>query len=498
MKYLLLLLLIAPIVYLAARQKKWYLYLAMAFIAFLPEQFAISVHDKIPLLSGSRLLILLLSAFWLWDKWKTRKLSFPISLVLYFGINLLISVVNLHWGFDEVKRVFLLIFEQVFLVIMIADLIKTREEFDRSVDFLILGCTALAIASIVQTVFEYDILSVLHLQETLASVQITNRMGLVRAYGTYNAISYGCYCAFMAAIIVYRTVQTKKLWLSAAFALNFMALICTLSRSAWICLGAIALLMIVVYRLRLIRPMLVSAGLTVVLCIALCFIQPNLVNAFTETGKSVANTLLGVLPDSVVSMLVPDETHTPQATMPSDPIDPSDATEPAATEPGKKPTPGFQLDENFGLNPDDPSYSRMVQWSAVEYMIQEGHLLFGYGYNALPEGKLHFYYDKWNNDWTQTDSLDVGLIALITESGLIGFLASMGLLAYMLIESFLKKKKQVLDFFQLTIFMIPLYLLLNFLAAFMNMELVWLFFGLYYAYRKLDKEHLLQIPEQTT
>lgn len=505
MKYLLICLLFAPIVYLAFREKRWYLYLLIAFAAVLPEQLSISFHEKLPLLSAPRILILLVMAFWLWDKWKTRKFSFPVSLILYFGINLLISVINLHWGFDEIKRVFLLIFEQVLLVIMIADLIKTRAEFDRCLDFLIMGCTALAIASIMQTVLEYDILSVMHMRETLTSVKITDRMELVRAFGTYNAISYGCYCAFMAVVIVYRILKTKKIWLSAAFALNFMALICTLSRSAWICLGAIALLMILVYRLRLIRPMLLSAGLTIALCIVLCFIQPNLVNAFTESGKSVVNTLLGALPDSVVSLFVPDESNQPPTTDPTkitDSPDSTSSTDPTetteATTPPKKPTkPGFQLDPNFGMNADDPSYSRMVQWSAVKYMIDEGHLLFGYGYNALPEGKLHFYYDKWSDYWTQTYSLDVGLIALVAESGLVGALTFMCLLGYILIESFRKTKKEVLDFYQLTIFIIPLYLLLNFLAAFLNMTLVWLFFGLFYAYRKLDKENLLELPETT-
>lgn len=484
MKLLLICLLFAPIIYLAFKQKKWYLYLLFAFIGVLPEQFSVRVHESIPLLSASRILILILAGFWLYQKWKTKKFQFPKSLLLFFAVNLIVSLVNLRYGTDDIKRIFLLIFERVFLVIMLMDMIHDKDEFHRCIDFAIMGCSALAVIGIIQTVFKYDISSVLHLTETISSIKLSARMGLVRAFGTYNAISYGGYCAFMAFLILYRLYATKSIWHGAAFALNFVALVCTFTRSAWLCFAVIALIAVVFFRLKLIRRLLPSIAMTLALLVVLCCFQPKLFNAFVETGKSSINTVLGILPDRVASLFLPEKTDTPDTTDPSDPSEPS------------APRPGFDLDEDFGANASDPTYSRNAQWTALQYMAKEGTLLFGYGYNALPRGKIHFFFDRWAAQWQPTTFLDVGLVALVAESGLIGAVSYLALLAYMAIHSLLQlRRKKGFNFYALTLFMIPLYLLLNILAAFLFQSIVWIFFGLFYTYKELDKKALPADPD---
>lgn len=501
MKYLFVCILFAPIIWQAFRQKKWYLYLFVGLAAILPEQFAVEIHEKLPLLSATRVLILVLMAFWLYEKIRSRSFFLPASLLLFLGVNVIISCVNFSNGFDEFNRIFRYVFERVLVVIMVADLIKTREEFDRCVDFMIMGAMALAVIGIVQSVFDYDIASVLHLQETLASVSISQRMGMTRAYGTFNAISYGCYCAFMVMVIVYRLYKTGHIKYSAAFAVNFMALICTFTRSAWLCVAGILVLMLLVCRMKLIRRMLPSVGLVIALCVVLCVCQPKLFGALVETGKSSVNTLLAVIPDGIVSEIVPTTEET-SGEVEAPPVSGGDIG--AETPPvsggnvGVEIPPvsggdiGFELSEDFGLNGEDPTYSRVAQWTAVEYMAMEGKLLFGYGYNALPEGKLHYFYDRWSAQWKSATYLDVGLVALITESGLIGALAHMALLGYMLAVAIRRKKKLgSLDFYELTIYTIPLYLLLNILAAFLQATVVWLFIGLFYTYKRLDDQGML-------
>ena len=80
MKFLLLALLLLPIVYLAFRQKKWYLCLLFAFLALFPEQMAIELHEKLPLISAGRLLIALVFCFWLWERKQTKRFNLPKSL----------------------------------------------------------------------------------------------------------------------------------------------------------------------------------------------------------------------------------------------------------------------------------------------------------------------------------------------------------------------------------------------------------------------------------
>lgn len=459
MKYILLLALIAPILYLAFRQKKWYLYLLFGFIGFLPEQFALQLHDKLPLISATRLLILLVVAVWLIKNWKTKKLVVPISILAYLGLNLLISVVNLQHGFDEINRMFLFVFERALLVICVADLIEDRQEIDRCIDFLILGCVAAAIIGIVQSVFEYDIASVLHLVETIASKKIPDRMGLMRAYGTYNAISFGCYCAIMLLLIYYRMDNTKKLYYGAAFAVVFMAMFCTLTRSAWLCCAAIIFLVVIIRRRKALKVLFPSAGMAILLCICLCLMQPKLLDAIVETAKSTMNTVISILPEDLRTSLMPE---------------------------GSEDDLLFELDEDFGLNANAPVHSRTQQWSAIEYMTGEGHLVFGYGYNAYPEGKLH-YRSRTDDTWQDAHAVDVGLVSLTTESGLLGLLSILGLLGYMVMVSWRRRTKtKELDFYKLMLYFVPLYLLLNVASSFLHKPVIWLTFALFYACHKLD------------
>ena len=104
MKLIILCALFAPIIYLSFRQKKWYLYLLFAFFGILPEQFSIRLHDSLPLLSATRILILIVMGFWLYKKWKTKKFQCPKSLLLYLIVNVIISLVNLRYGKDDITR----------------------------------------------------------------------------------------------------------------------------------------------------------------------------------------------------------------------------------------------------------------------------------------------------------------------------------------------------------------------------------------------------------
>lgn len=473
MKLLILCALFAPIIYMAFKQKKWYLYLMTAFVGILPEQFSVRVHDSLPLLTVSRVLILVAIAFWLVERIKPRRFSVPKSLWIYFGVNVALALFHLFFDLDEIKHIAVLLVERALVMILLKDMIESREEFERCVDFLILGCCAVSVIGICQTVFDYDIASALHLTETMSSIILSPRMGLTRAYGTFNAISFGCYLSMMLLPIYYRLEKTRLHRYSVAFALTFSALICTFTRSAWLCVAAVFFFIFLLRRLKMIKRLVPGVAMAVALCLLLCLPQPKLMSAFVQTGRSVINTVLMAIPSS------PSEDPSPS--------DPSASTPDVPEKDENKPP--LELDEEFGPNGSDPSYSRMAQWSAVRYMIGEGKLLVGYGYNAFPEGKLHFYFDRWLGEWEVAKMLDVGLVALMTEFGLLGTLTHAGLLVYIAIYCWLHRRKDgAFGFYRMTLYSLPLYLLLNFLASFLYAELIWLLWGLFYAYSRLDKE----------
>lgn len=496
MKILLICLLFAPIVYLAIKHKRWYLYLAVAFIGILPEQFSFSIHDDLPLISVTRLLIVLLGIFWAMERIKSKNFSVSKALLIFGGVNIIVSLINLRYGFGEINRIFLYIFERIFLVILLKDLIHTKEEFHRCVDFMIMGCCALAVIGIVQTLFSYDISSVLHLQKTATSIKLSTRMGMIRAFGTFNAISYGCYCAFMVLPIYFRLEQTGKLRYSLAFALNFMALICTFTRSAWLCIAAVFGLLILLRYKVFFKKILPAVAFSLALCCLMCLAQPKFFGGLAETGKSAANTLLSALPDSFFPTETPKET---QGDTPTDETTVTEETEPTEpTEPTEKDPPKFDISEDFGANVN-PTASRMMQWTAVQDLANQGQILFGHGYNALLRGKIRFYFKNWGSKWVTTTFLDVGLVALIMEGGIVGTISYLALLGYMVLCSLKKRNRSgELDFYKLTVFMVPLYLLLNFLAAFLFYPAVWLYIAAFFAYQKLNgDEQEFTLPKKT-
>lgn len=484
-KSVLLLILFAPAIYFAAKQKKWYLYLLFAFLGILPEQFSISLHDKLPLLTASRILIVIAATFWLIQRIRERNFKIPVSLLVFFCINLGISVFHLFSDTDEINRIFLLIAERALVVLIIMDMIASREEFDRCVDFMILGCCAAAVMGICQTVFDYDISQVLRWRETVTSAMTSNRMGLTRAYATKSAIPYGCYCAFMVLPIYYRLQGTGKQRYSIAFALNFVALFSTFTRSAWLCVAGIAVLVFCTRPLKTLRSLWPSLVLILTLCLGFSLIQPKFGAALTETAKSTWNTVIQALPD---------EWFQHGGTASYDPTDPT-----APTEPDVPDKPTFELSENFGDNANNPTYSRLFQWSSVKYMMEEGTFLLGNGYNAFRQGQIYFIHKNWGSKYMVAPVLDVGGVSIFAESGLIGMLSYLGLLGYMLVQSLRRRDRNgIFDFYKLMIFSILLYLLLNVLSAFVNVALVWQVFGLFYAYENLYKRGLLgQTPAIT-
>ena len=495
MEYIIILALFLPIVYLAARQKKWYVFLLFGFMGILPEQFSIEIHQKLPLVTATRLLIVLVCGFWAYNKFKTKKFSMPVSILAFLGVNILVSLINLRFGFDEVNRMFLYVFERALVIIMAFDLVEGKEEFEKSVDFVILGAVAMSVIGILQTIFDINAADPLHITETITSISLTHRMGLTRAFATTNAISYGCYIAFICPLILYRLSNTRKHRYSVALALNLVALICTFSRSSWLCLIAVFGLIFLVRPKKFVKEMWVSVVLVLVLCVGLSFAQVKFGRALVETAKSSVNTVLDALPDSwFENYESPVESSRPESSVSSQP-ESSVSSQPESSvssqpEQSTKPQkPSFELSEDFGLNGEDPTYSRVMQWTAVKRMAMDGNLLLGYGYNGFSEGKVYFFRADWGNKWYVAKMMDVGFVALFCESGLIGFLAYIALLGYVVVVS-LRKRKTIdgFNFYKISIFAVISLIALNIMASMMFDQIVWIFFALFYAYDKLQKE----------
>lgn len=431
--------LLVSILVLSLKYEKWYLYIICGLYTILPDTFAIEISTSLPLLTFKRIFIVILFCILLYNNKIKNIIRVPKEIFIYTLINLVVSIINLRFGFGELNGIFIIIFEQFMLVLLIKGFISNKEDVYKCLEFVVYCSVILAIISILQTVVKFDLATVFALTESRVSQEITDRMNTVRAYGVTNAISNGCYISFMVLISIFMYEKTKRFRYIFILALNIIALACTMTRSAILSLGIVIFIMLIVRNRQFIAIYSKYIMYAVAAVIMVIVVKPEILNGVKEVFKSILNVL------------------------------------------------GFkiELSEEFGMNAGNASYSRMVQWTAIIYMYKEGLLLFGYGYRAFVRGKL-FYYFKQFKSWTKATALDTGFVSIAVERGIVGLVNNILLWLKILYDSLRFTKKGKFDYYQLTVYIVILYMLLNIMSAFANSELNWIIIALFFSYRECD------------
>ena len=451
-KLIILAILFVPIVFEAAKNKKWYLCLLFAFYPILPDTLAIEVSSSLPLITGKRMLVILVCCVWLYNIKIKKRVHIPKELLIFTIVGLGISVINLRMNSSVINGIFILILEQFMLVMAVKGLMEDEEEIYTCIDFLIYGSVTLGIISVLQTVLKLDVTTAMAVVQDRVVEAITNRMNTVRAFGTTNAIKNGCYCAFMCLIIMFMFEKKRKKRYIIFLGVNLIALVCTMTRSAILALGIVLVAMVIIRNRHFIRTYISYILLALGGVVAVFIMKPSLFAGVIEVAKSVLN-VIGF---------------------------------------------DFELSSDFGFNANNASYSRMVQWSAVYYMIKEGYGFFGYGYNAFLNGRL-FYFFKQFGKWTKADALDTGFVGLAVDGGIVGLINNIGLWIGICISSFIRRdrKKGNFDIYKLTIYMTMLYMIINVASAFANTELIWIYLSIFFAYREIDVRRKLCSDERS-
>ena len=447
-KLIVISLLIIPIIFNAVKYDKWYIYILFAFYTILPDTFAIEISTSLPLITGKRILIIIVSVIWFYNMKFRKRSHIPKELLIYTIVALGISLFNLRINFGEFNNIFIIIFEQFLLVMTVKSIISEEEEVYRCLEFLIYGSGVLAVISILQTVLKIDLTTVLAISEDRVAEVITDRMNAVRAFGVTNAIKNGCYCAFMFMITMFMYEKKKQIRYIFFLVMNIIALVCTMTRSAILALGITVVIMIVIRNRAFLKIYFKYLIAAVVLVIGVLIVKPSIFEGITEVIKSILNVL------------------------------------------------GFdyELSSDFGFNADNASYSRMVQWSAVYYMIKEGFAVCGYGYNAFIRGCLYYYFKQFGS-WTRAGALDTGFVGIAVEGGLLGLINNIMLWVSISFYSFRyrDKKSRESDIYKLTIYMTIMYFIINMASAFSNTDLIWLYMAIFFAYREIKVREKTEI-----
>ena len=462
---------------------RWEAILFLALYTILPTYFALELSESIPLLSASRILIVLMGIMVLLrrkDVFKLRGFQFKSlnlalsedkllrgGLLIYFAV---LAVVNVTFLMDSeaLKQLFTLVAEEYAIVWLLVMTLDSREKVQNALRILVFASGIVGILAIFSVITQWN---PFHLLDTVSRYILKvsyYRMGLLRAAAGFgHPVYYGAYCAVMTPLSMYfiETTQNKKqkFFFRSCMVINMICVLLSNSRGSMLALICTAGIMFLVSMfngklkgfLQQYLPLLILAVvLLLIIALVALYVAPK----------------VGPALDSFFDKLFPS---TPGAV-----IDPTGDTVPSeTTEPSQPPL-------EFGENANGLA-SRMVQLTAIPYTLSKNPL-FGLGPNAFARGLVAYTYVKGHLSFVQT--VDMHVVAIVGQYGLVGLLGVLAQFSAVGITMLRKKYRQdTLMYFLLMTFVCYMLCLLSI----SNLDRwYWIFIGIFVSYvNVLHKEH---------
>jgi len=427
----------------ASAKLNWEVFAFLALYILLPDYFAVEFSQSLPLITASRVLILLMGAmavirrrdiFTLKD-FRFQKLNLlltqdkflRISMGAYFVILILVNATFLLDTSEAIKQLFVMASEEYLVIWLLCMTIDSREKVVSALRVLVLSSGVCAVAAGISTAIDFNIFTLLNTVSRDMIIRPYYRYGMLRAVaGFHHAVYYGAYCAVMLPLCMYFVETTEnKRWKKiycACTVLDLLGLLLSNSRGSMLAFGCTAA---VIFFGRMMQKSLKKLFATYLPLIAIAAALFLLTGLVSPAGRPY----LDYIRDSVVDMFTPDPTEpTVDPTDPSAPTDPTEPTEEEETKPVIKP-PEFGENRN-GVN------SRLAQLTGILYTMQRAPI-FGFGPNAHTRGLVGYMYQE--GTWSFLKTVDMNLVAIICQYGIIGLLGFLSLYGGMGIR-FLKKK----------------------------------------------------------
>ena len=432
--------------------KKKYLYIFFPCLLFLPVYYGVEISDSLPIFSTTRIMYIILFIYTLKNKRRRIHLKslfqkkIPREYLFIGGYFILRILSNLHYALSyssSVKKLLLIIFEQLLLLISIYLLAPTKEEILKIIKIVVWTATVLFVIGILESIFSFRPFDALYtIFRDIYHIHYY-RLGLLRATTTMFAPAvFGNMCILIMPLILflYEKERSKKYLLISC--LDILAAIHSGSRAAvlfLIVVGSAYFFYILKDKAR--RLLFIKNGAMIIVALLLymtiaSFCSPKLRYFYTGNVKSVLNEI------------------------------------------------GFNYDlaedapegvDGFGGNIYG-SASRIRQFTGIYYVVQR-HPFFGMGADAPLRKDLQFFWhtDTNKNKWIDARSYDVGIVEIFCDEGLIGLLGMCSLIIFMFLKS--KNNKQYL-------FLIFTYLLSTLETG--NMFAFLMFYIIIISYHKSD------------
>lgn len=415
----------------------WDVCLFFALYVLAPAYCAIELSAKFPLITVSRVLIVLIGTMLVLRRRRDlfylptldiRSLNFGLStdrwlrwgLFVYFGLLTVCHMVLLpvNTG-EEIKAIFVLWIESYALVWMLSLVLNTRRKIIAALRILVLASGVTAIIAAVGCIFGCNPFHALNFVSRDMVLNFEYRQGMLRASaGFQHACHYGAFCTIISPINMYLVEYSERRWekklFSLCLALNIVGIVLSNSRGSFVTFGflvIVAAIWAIFHRefgkfLRTYVPVGVLATLLLVIVAVLSPV--GLV--FLE---GIVRSVLHIVFPGVSTDVVLKEHNTILSN-------------------GLNGGDGSVIP--YGLN-EGGGYSRLRQLTGIQWTLTQKPW-FGFGSNAHMAGLISYQYIK--GVWQVSQTFDVGIVAVICSYGIVGFLGHIALFGSLLKASFSK------------------------------------------------------------
>lgn len=424
----------------------WDVILFFSLYVVMPSYFALEFTQSLPLVTISRAVLVLMLVMLVirkrgllrQPKALIRQLNpglcvNPIlrwGLVIYFVLIVAVNLMFVTQTSDALKSVVIVILEQYLLIWALTLLLDTRAKLDAAIKVLVISSGVTGLIAVISCMLEYNLFYLLNTVTRDSLMANYYRMGVLRAEAGFgHPVYYGAFCAVMLPFAIHYLEESDRKWksvvYSACIVLNIMGLFLSNSRGSMLACAVTAVVMI---PLKFISGMTKKIFWRYIRAAAATIAALVLFSAISSTGIGFLDGVAG----SLVSIINPEsgQLQTPSVSAPADIDTPEDTTATTPTQPStQKPDYG---DNKNGVR------SRLVQLTGVEWTLEHSPWI-GFGPNAHTRGLVRFQFHDQGGKWTVTKTLDMELVSLICQYGVIGFLG-FAVLYSAIILVLLKKK----------------------------------------------------------
>lgn len=427
----------------------WEVVLFLALYAIMPSYCAVELHDKLPLITASRAVLVLMGIGLLlrrrgellnfkkfslknWNLLLTENKLLRFGLFGYFIILMIVNATFLTETSEAIKQMFVIVAEEYALVWMLALILDSREKIVSALKVLALSSAAVAIAACVSCAASFNLFSLLNTVSRDMLMSNYYRLGMLRAAAGFgHPVYYGAFCTVMFPLCMYLVEEGKsrreRILYGVCLALNFAGLILSNSRGSMLALGCLGMIVIVI---RFVTKSLKKLFTTYLPYGALALAILVLVASFSPLGvRFLSHTFSSLVvnpAETTVATTQPVETE-PAVTEPAvtdptvtePPVTEPNITEPPVTEPTPTEPAPTEPKVEYGENANGLS-SRLKQLTGIRWTLTQ-EPLFGFGPNCHVRGLMAYMY--YPGHWSHVASFDVNIVAIIGQYGLVGLLA---------------------------------------------------------------------------